>query len=165
MRLSTTSLVLLSSLAAFVLIGCDSDNPVLSSNLRTSTFMLSPANEVPPVVGPTSSGSATVTLDTNTNTVTVSATFTGLSSAPMVIPGTGSSAHVHQAAMAPFDQNNGGVVFVLTVTTDPGGLSGSMSATSTLDADQAAALLRGEMYINLHTMDWGSGELRGQITF
>jgi hypothetical protein len=44
------------------------------------------------------------------------------------------------------------------------GTAGSFAGSVTLTPDQLAALIEGRTYINVHTPDNGSGEIRGQIT-
>ena len=143
---------------------------VLSANL-------SQANEVPPTGSP-GTGTAIVTLDTTAQTLQVQETFSGLGS------GTTAS-HIHCCLASPFLPGvNVGVA--TTVPTFPGFPLGVTSGTYNMTFDltmastynpafvtaqggtvagaEAAletALLAGETYINIHTTNFGGGEIRG----
>ncbi len=104
-----------------------------------------------PSVVTTGFGFATITLDTDTFEVNVSGTFSGLI-------GTTTVSHVH--GLAPVG-TNAGVIFGLTI--DTGVSSGSFTGTGTLSAAQAQGMLDGLTYINVHTTQFGGGEIRGQI--
>jgi hypothetical protein len=143
---------------------------VLSANL-------SQANEVPPTGSP-GTGAAIVTLDTTAQTLQVQETFSGLGS------GTTAS-HIHCCLASPFLPGiNVGVA--TTVPTFPGFPLGVTSGTYNMTFDltmastynpafvtaeggtvagaEAAletALLAGETYINIHTTNFGGGEIRG----
>ena len=117
---------------------------------------LSGANEVP-AVGTAAAGNVFVGLTAATNEITVFGSFGGLGSAY-----TGS--HIHNAAIGA----NGGIIQDLATdaTIAPDGLSGNydaLSTTFTLTDPAEAALLAGELYINVHTTGNGSGEIRGQL--
>ena len=113
--------------------------------------------EVPSI---TSMGSAsvTVTLDQTTGIVTVNGQYINLGSDPI-------ASHIHQAAVG----SNGGVILPLTVT--PGtpmpnstpGATGTITGTGALNAADMAALIAGDTYVNLHSINFPAGELRGQI--
>ena len=120
-----------------------------------ATTQMSGANENPPVTGTTSSGTATATLDGDELTVT--GTFSGLSSDLQEVAG--SAAHVHQAAMGA----NGPVVFSLTVTAGAGGRTGSFTGTRSLSGDEQKAFKDGLFYVNVHTVNYMGGEVRGQF--
>jgi hypothetical protein len=143
---------------------------VLSANLGQ-------ANEVPPTGSP-GTGAAIVTLDTTAQTLQVQETFSGLGS------GTTAS-HIHCCLASPFLPGvNVGVA--TTVPTFPGFPLGVTSGTYNMTFDltmastynpafvtaeggtvagaEAAletALLAGETYINIHTTNFGGGEIRG----
>jgi len=69
-----------------------------------------------------------------------------------------SAIYLHNAAAG----ENGPIVRNFTVT-DNGDRSGSFTATFTLTNDELNSLAAGDTYINLHTTDFNSGQLRGQI--
>jgi CHRD domain/PEP-CTERM motif len=145
---------------------------VLSANL-------SQANEVPPTLSP-GTGTAIVTLDTIAQTLRIQAAFSGLGS------GTTAS-HIHCCLASPFLPGvNVGVAtttptftgFPLGVTsgtydhtfdltlassynpafvTAQGGLAGAEAALEN-------ALVAGETYLNIHTVNFGGGEIRGFLS-
>ena len=113
-------------------------------------FQLQESQQNPPVADTDATGTVTATLDGME--LTIDGTFSNLSS-----PLTDSPAHIHFGARG----FNGGVVEPLTVEGDSN--SGTLSGTFTLTPEQLAALLSDNYYVNLHTENNPSGELRGQI--
>ncbi|MEM8554802.1 MAG: ExeM/NucH family extracellular endonuclease [Pseudomonadota bacterium] len=69
-----------------------------------------------------------------------------------------SAIHLHGAPAG----SNGGIVRNFTVT-DNGDGSGSFTGTFTFTAQEMADFLAGNTYVNLHTTDFGPGQLRGQV--
>jgi len=114
----------------------------------SSSVGLDGAQETPPVVT-AGSGSATVTLDVSTGSVSVSGSYASLGSNQTL-------AHIHSGAFGVA----GGIVVTLSGT---GGMSGSFSGGGVLSAGQQTTYRNGSMYLNIHTMLNGGGELRGQI--
>src|SRR5258708_38215456 len=93
-------------------------------------------------------GSVTITFDTASKKATWQGTFSGLSGAP-------TAGHFH----GPADPGkNAGVAVPIAPSGSP--FQGSADLT---DA-QAADLLGGKWYVNLHTNDHKGGEIRGQVT-
>src|SRR5262249_10761180 len=145
----------------------------------TFELNLSGANEVPPV-SPAGTGSATVVLDPTAQTLQVSATFSGLTS------GT-TAAHIH--CCAPLGTNaivatlqpafpgfplgvtsgtyNSDLSIVLDLTmassynTDFINAHGMTVAQA--EADLIAGILSGQSYLNIHTANNPSGEIREQL--
>ena len=113
------------------------------------TFPLSDTQEVPPS-GTGASGRAVVRLDTNTGRVDVNGSYHGLSSNQTL-------AHIH--GPAPVGVNAG----ILVTLTGNGGTNGSFSGSGTLTPEQVADMEAGLHYINIHTMTFPSGEIRGQV--
>jgi hypothetical protein len=123
------------------------------------TAALNTAQEVPaPTVTTTPSGTAVLTLtgDAMTGfTVKYDITVTGLGS-----PRT--NAHFHR--MAP--GTAGGVVKGINATFNGSTATGTWSssdASQPLTAELVQALINGELYLNVHTMANGAGEIRGQV--
>jgi hypothetical protein len=121
---------------------------------------LTTAQEVPaPSSAPASTGNAVVTYAGGTLTVT--ATYSGLSS-DLVSGNTSYPSyyvgHVHNGVAG----QSGPIVFVFTNLS--GGTSGSVPTQSfTLNDANRALLANQSFYINLHTVNNPSGEIRGQI--
>jgi hypothetical protein len=107
-------------------------------------------------VDTTATGSATATMQGFTLSLTGS--FEGLGSDLSDVGDLG-PAHVHVAPRG----ENGGVVFPLDVDPDAGLRSGTFSLEEELTEAQRADFLRGRYYVNIHTEQYGAGELRGQL--
>jgi len=141
--------------------------------------VLSGANEIPPVASP-GTGQALVTLDPVAQTLQLNVTFSGLTSNDV-------AAHIHCCLAFPFQQANVGVA--TTVPAFPGFplgvLSGNYSSvvfdlTQPLiynpafvtaqgglpqaEAAFIAGLMNNETYLNIHTVNFGGGEIRGILT-
>lgn len=116
----------------------------------TATVALDAAQEVPPPpVATTGTAMATVTVNAVTRAISVSGTYSGLTSNQTL-------AHIHSGAFGV----QGGVLINLSGT---GGTAGSFSGSGVLTSGQFNTFLAGDLYLNLHTVSNGSGELRGQI--
>jgi hypothetical protein len=121
--------------------------PSTSTSASTMTTRLSGASEVPPVAN-NASGTAELNLNKQTNELSWTITYSGLSG-----PATG--AHFHGPAMA---GANAGVVVPIT-----GNLTSPIRGVASLTAAQAADLMAGKWYVNLHTAANPNGEIRGQL--
>lgn len=104
--------------------------------------------------GSTGTGSVSITLDDQTLEMTWSASFSGL-------VGTYTVSHFHGPAAA---NENGGVQVGTSFTLSPDLKSGTGGATVTLSASQAADLVAGLWYLNIHSSVNGGGEIRGNIS-
>ncbi|MGI9284025.1 MAG: CHRD domain-containing protein [Pseudomonadales bacterium] len=113
-------------------------------------FSLSPAEQVPPVTADGATGEANLSFDPSNNGLSGSVSASGLS-------GDASAAHIHQG----FAGMSGGVVVGLEAGATANVFN--VPADTILTADQTTALLRGEMYVNVHTVANADGEVRGQI--
>lgn len=101
--------------------------------------------ETPPT-GSTATGTGTATLDTTTNEFSWNIQFSGLSSAQ-------TAAHFH----GPADPCGSAGVQIALPLGSP--ISGSM----TLSAQQAADVLAGLWYVNIHSTNFPGGEIRGRV--
>jgi hypothetical protein len=119
----------------------------MSSASKAMTAQLSGASEVPVVVTD-ASGQVDANLNTSSNVLTWTITYSGLSG-----PATG--AHFHGPAMA---GQNAGVVMPISAP-----LASPITGTATLTPSQAADLMAGKWYVNLHTAANPDGEARGQV--
>ncbi|WP_303311454.1 CHRD domain-containing protein [Hymenobacter sp. BT730] len=124
--------------------GCkkDDDNATpTTSNLQAA---INGQQEVPAVTSP-GSGNFTGTYDKNTHKLTYNVTYQGI---------TPSAGHIHAAAPGA----NGPVVVPFSSIASP------ITGTATLSEADAAELMAGHFYVNFHTSDNPSGEIRGNIT-
>jgi hypothetical protein len=150
---------------------------VSAVNAATLTFAanLSGANEVPPNASP-GTGNVTVVLDTIAETLKIDGSFSNLTSNTTM-------AHIH--CCAPLGTNAGVATVPPTFTGFPLGVtSGTFSGTLNLldpasynppfiaaNGGTAAAaavvlmngIINGQSYFNIHTVNIGGGEIRGQL--
>jgi hypothetical protein len=108
---------------------------------------LSPTSEVPPTESK-GSGALTATFDTATKTLSWNVTYSGLTG-PAIM------AHFHGPATTGV---NAGVVVPMT-----GNLESPMKGQAVLTDAQAADLVAGKWYFNVHTAANKGGEIRGQV--
>ena len=142
----TRKTILHTSIAGLALATClAAVSPVLAETV-TLKGNLASAAEVPPNDS-AATGTVTVTFDTASKKATWQGSYSGLSGAP-------TAGHFH----GPADPGkNAGVAVPITPNTSP--LKGSADLT---DA-QAADLLGGKWYVNIHTDAHKGGEIRGQV--
>jgi hypothetical protein len=107
---------------------------------------LNGAQEVSPVAT-SATGMATVTYDTVTGQLSWNVTYSGLSSNI-------NGAHFHGPTPAGFDAS-----ITVPMSHGPSPIVGS----ATINSTQAAELLSGQWYINLHSDNFAGGEIRGQV--
>ncbi len=142
----TQKTVLRTSIAGLALAACLAAASPLLAETVTYKANLAAAAEVPPNDSP-ATGTVTVTFDTATKKLTWQGSYTGLS-------GPATAGHFH----GPADPGkNAGVAVPITPNTSP--LQGSADLT---DA-QAADLMGGKWYVNIHTDAHKGGEIRGQV--
>ncbi len=155
--------VIVSARPALVLLG--STNVVLNADITDNlgvfgatvdlgpfgnnlTAALNGAQEVPPTPS-TATGSGTFTIDTAANILNFSISFAGLSGAP-------TDAHIHGPAPPGANAN---ILFSLT----PLGLASPITGTWNYPEANEADILAGNTYVNIHTLLFPAGEIRGQI--
>ncbi len=117
------------------------------ANLVTFTTQLRGANEVPPVASP-GSGSVDAVFNKDTNLLRWKINYSGLT-------GPATAGHFHGPAAI---SANAGVALPWIGTTSP------IEGSATLTPAQAADLMAGRWYANVHTAAHPGGELRGQMT-
>ena|SRR5437867_2519070 len=151
--------------------------PVPAAYAIPMTFVgnLAGANEVPPVASP-GTGLATVVLDPTAQTIQINVTFSGLTSNDV-------AAHIH--CCAPLGTNAGVATTVPAFPLFPLGVTSGSYSSAVFDLTQStiynpafvtlqggliqaeAALIAGienEMtYLNIHTVNFPGGEIRGQL--
>jgi hypothetical protein len=144
-------LTLASRIAALTLVACltmASLPGTASSVLPPKQFLanLNASQETPPNTS-TALGVAHFTFDESTKMLCVSAAYTGLSSAIIL-------AHIHGPGLPGVA---GGILFGLNITNPLTQCVGPFSTP------QRADLLKNLDYINVHTTNFSTGEIRGQI--
>jgi len=100
--------------------------------------------------GSTGTGSATMIFEDSTNEFSWDVQWSGLTG-PAIL------AHFHGPASP---TENAGVEIDIA---GGGALTNPASGSAILDADQASDLLAGLWYINIHTVEFLGGEIRGQV--
>jgi len=120
-----------------------------TANAQSYTAYLNSAQEVPTNAS-TATGKARVVINEASLTITFTITFANLSSAQTL-------GHIHGPAAV---GSNAGVQITFPVV---GGTSGTISGTLPITAAQIAQIRGGLGYINIHTTNFGGGEIRGQL--
>lgn len=144
----------------------------------TFTANLSGANELPTPVPSPGTGLATVVLDPTAQTIQINATFSGLTSATIT------GAHIH--CCAPFGTNAGVATTTPVFPGFPLGVTAGTYSSPVFDLTQPliynlafitaqggqaqaeaaliSGIIGGQTYFNIHTSNFPSGEIRGQLT-
>ncbi len=115
-----------------------------SAQKLTFTATIDQAQETPPTGSP-ATGKATFVVDRATKTLSFFITFSGLGSAEV-------SAHIHQGAPGV----PGPILFALP-------LGSPKIGTWNYPAAQEQNIITGLTYVNIHSANFGGGEIRGQI--
>jgi CHRD domain-containing protein len=155
------SLMMFVALVGFAT-ACEDDDDVRARYSAT----LSGANERPNPVTSNGTGTFEATLDEN-NILHYAITFSGLTSNSTL-------AHIHGPATAAqaigvlvnFDAAGSGRVITLGATsgTAAGTIDLNAAITTTVSGDSLLKLLNnGNSYVNIHSVNFGAGEIRGQI--
>ena len=140
MKKSTVCLALgLVSGVALIALPAAAETVALKADLKAS-------NEVPPN-NSTAVGQAEATFDTTSRNLTWTVTYSNLS-------GPAAGAHFHGPGEA---GKNAGIVLPFQSPTSP------IKGSQTLTEAQAADLLAGKWYVNIHTAANPGGEIRGQM--
>jgi hypothetical protein len=105
-------------------------------------------SEVPPTTT-AATGTADIDYDAATKKLTWNVTYSGLT-------GPATAAHFHGPAEA--GKNAGVAVPIANAGTSP------VQGSATLTDAQAADLMAGKLYVNIHTAANPAGEIRGQVT-
>jgi CHRD domain len=119
--------------------------PAFADKLKAT---LDGASEVPPTTS-AGKGTADIDYDAATKKVTWKLTYSGLT-------GPATAAHFHGPAEA---GKNAGVAIAIA-----NAISSPVDGSATLTDAQAADLLAGKYYVNIHTAANPGGEIRGQVT-
>jgi hypothetical protein len=168
------ALTLGTALCAGITIACGSDKPTAPTNIVYKAN-LAASNEVTSTgasagVVSTATGTWTGSLNPTTNVLSWTMTFSGLTT-------NSTASHIH--AQAPTSTTASVVLNFATFTGSTislGGTSGTASGSINLSSQVATppsltisgdsllkAINAGQAYVNVHTTQYGAGEIRGQI--
>jgi hypothetical protein len=128
-------------------LGLSACGAMMPTNTIALSAKLSAANEVPANAS-TGSGMLEASFDKQTNVLTWTASYAGLT-------GPVKAGHFHGPAAA---GANAGVALGFT-----GSVESPIKGSATLTAAQAADVMAGKWYVNLHTAANPGGEVRGQV--
>ena len=145
-RLALGGVAVVAATLTLALSGCGS--MMQSSNMAAFTTQLRGANEVPPNAS-NGSGSVDAALNKDTLLLRWKVNYTGLT-------GNATAGHFHGPAAV---GANAGVALGWA---NP--ITNGMQGSATLTAAQAADLMAGKWYANIHTAANPAGALRGQMT-
>jgi hypothetical protein len=165
MRMIMAALMLVSVL------GCDDEpNPLpqdltvvldMTGSAATLTAQLTGAQEVPPVAT-TFTGESTVSVDAARTMVTIATTHT-------IPPANTTMAHIHVGGAGV----SGPIIFnLVTASPVPSSFNNTLTAANLTPqsaqgvntfSDAIDKILSGQTYVNIHTMAYPAGEIRGQL--
>ena len=150
-------------------------SPAAKADQLVFTTTLTGSQEVPPSGSP-GIGSALVTLDTVTNILTVNVSFAGLVSPTVAshihcCAGPGVNAMVATAVPTspgfPLGVTTGTYLMSFDLTTastyNPAFITAHGGTVAAAQAAFIAGLTSGQTYLNIHTMQFPTGEIRGQL--
>lgn len=150
-QITRFSFAVLTAVAAAAITGCSmmpqQMQPAPDAHLVTFTTQLRASNEVPPNASP-ASGTVDAVFNKDTSQLRWKVSFTGLS-------GPATAAHFHGPAAV---GANAGIALPW-----PQPITSPMEGRATLTSAQAADLLAGRWYANIHTAAHPGGEVRGQM--
>lgn len=131
--------------------GTAATTPVGVSLAMPVTASLTGAQEVPPVVT-AGTGNAVLSVNFATGALSGAVSFTGLSSAAV-------AAHIHEGAAGV----NGLIIIPLTGGIGLTNGTWTVPAGTVMTAAQLAELRAGGLYVQIHTVMFPAGEIRGQL--
>ena len=126
------------------LFSCDNNDSPPTPVIVTFNATLNGTSEVPPNAS-TATGTAVLKFNKTTKKFSLTVTYSGI---------TPNGGHIHEGAVGV----DGPIIFPLANLTSP------ISYTSVaLNSTQEAALMANRYYVNLHTVAFPGGEIRGQL--
>lgn len=157
-------------LAAGILTACGSSKSTQPNNTITFVATLSGANERPTPTNSTATGTWKGVVNTQTNVMSYTLTYSGLSS-------NSTGAHIHAQADATTSASvvlNFATFAGATTPFTSGSTSGTSAGTVNLSGGTVTglsitgdsllkAMNAGMAYVNVHSTNFGAGEIRGQI--
>jgi hypothetical protein len=144
---------LLRSTVGAVALVAMSSNPAPAA-VKQFVSVLNAGQEVP-ATDSAALGVAHLTYDTQTKMLCYSISYSGLEG------GQNDELQSHFHGPGPAGQN-AGVLFTISPGPSPVG-SPKSGCVGPLEKDHKKALLKGELYINVHTNQFANGEIRGQV--
>ena len=138
-------------LSAYTITGCEDDD--VDSNavgVEYKDVEITGAQESPPVVT-LRTGRFNGTFNKATNVLTYTITHNVADA---------NAAHFHEA---PRDSSGAVVIPIAAATPAAPAIPATITSTVTLTAAQASDLLRGRLYVNIHSPAFPAGEIRGQV--
>lgn len=123
----------------------------VSVSAETFTAYLTSAQEVPSNAS-TARGFARVFLNEATGTITFRITFSGLGSNQ-------TASHIHASATGSIGTNSP----IIIDTGNTGATGGTLTGSSPITAAQIVMLREHRAYVNVHSVGFGGGEIRGQL--
>ncbi|WP_316817041.1 CHRD domain-containing protein [Pedobacter nyackensis] len=154
---SLSAILTMASILFFLFSGCKKKNnrPEITYKTYTATVQLNGANEVP-VVTTTGTGTANITYSEQSKMITYTIIWQ-LGSAAATTTGM----HFHGAENG---SNTVSSPIVIEITGFTPASSGTLSGTTrALNDAEVNQLLSGKWYINIHSSNFTSGEIRGNI--
>ncbi len=137
--------------SGFALTSCKDDDVDTDGNeVKYENVTINGTQEIPPVTT-TATGTFSGTYNKTTKVLTYTITH-NVTNATM--------AHFHEA---PRDSSGAVVIPIAAATSTAPAIPNSISNTATLTTTQESDLLRGRLYINIHSTAYPTGEIRGQI--
>jgi hypothetical protein len=156
MRIQTRLMLCLALVAPLVAVACD-DGVVEPEPTRSFVVNMTGAKERPNAISPAGTGIATFTLNEAETQLDYSISVLGMTSNI-----TASHIHLGNATTA------GGIIIGLSTPVNGGTVTGSVSSSAALGLGLSWASLldlirNGDTYVNVHTSNNPSGEIRGQL--
>lgn len=140
-------MIRMKTMAATIALGFIAAAGPAAAEKMTMKVALDSASEVPPNTS-AGKGTADVTFDSASKMLTWKVSYSGLT-------GPATAAHFHGPAEA--GKNAGVAVPIANIATSPA------EGSATLTDAQAADLVAGKYYVNVHTAANPGGEIRGQV--
>lgn len=159
---NSSTMLRTAALAAFVALAL----PAQAAPVYTGGAILSPDQEVPPVVVSSASGVASVIVDDkgdaddSTFSISWEVAFTGLTRGGPDNLGL-RVAHFH--GPAPVGTNAPPTIDIHRLADPQGATEGTLTGSADLSAVQLQQILDGLWYINVHSYAFPPGEIRGQV--